>query len=174
LRGGPASEGLSAPKGAVKSEDAMISIRVKTALAVFVLLSFFAGASWAQMASGSDADSAGIKQNRHDAHATAMAYVEDGDFSSTTGVPSHGWKELDAHYNEIFTTFLKDAHRTDAVRSIRFLGPGVASVDIDWQMTGARTRDGKDAPNRKGLLTWIVSKQRDGQWKITIYHESVF
>jgi uncharacterized protein (TIGR02246 family) len=161
----------------------MISIRVKAALAAFLFVSFFGGLSWAQMASGSGADSAAIKQcvaawenawNSHDAHATAMAYVEDGDFSSTTGVPSHGWKELEGHYNDIFTTFLKDAHRTDTVRSIRFVGPGVASVDIDWQMTGARTRDGKDAPNRKGLLTWIVSKQRDGQWKITIYHESAF
>jgi len=135
------------------------------------------------MPANTDADSAAIKQcvaawedawNRHDAHATAMAYVEDGEFSSTTGVPSHGWKELEAHYNEIFTTFLKDAHRTDTVRSIRFLTPDIASVDIDWQMTGARTRDGKDAPNRKGLLTWVVTKQHNGQWMITIYHESVF
>jgi uncharacterized protein (TIGR02246 family) len=161
----------------------MISARLKITLAVLMFFSVSAALSWAQMASSNmDADSAAIKQcvaawedawNRHDAHATATAYVEDGDFSSTTGVPSHGWKELEAHYNEIFTTFLKDAHRTDTVRSIRFLGPGIASVDIDWQMTGARTRDGKDAPNRKGLLTWIVTKN-NGQWRITIYHESVF
>lgn len=160
----------------------MISARVKAALAIFLFSAFFAGMAWAQMASHSEGDEVGVKQcvaawedawNRHDAHATAMAYVEDGDFSSTTGVPSHGWKDLEAHYNEIFTTFLKDAHRTDTVRSVRFLGPDIASVDIDWQMTGARTRDGKDAPNRKGLLTWIVTKH-NGEWKITIYHESVF
>jgi uncharacterized protein (TIGR02246 family) len=159
----------------------MISTRLKMSLAVLLFFSISAVVSYAQMPS--DADSAAIKQcvaawedawNRHDARATAMAYVEDGDFSSTTGVPSHGWKELEAHYNEIFTTFLKDAHRTDTVRSIRMLGPGIASVDIDWQMTGARTRDGKDAPNRKGLLTWIVSKQPNGHWMITIYHESAF
>jgi uncharacterized protein (TIGR02246 family) len=153
-------------------------------LATFLLAAVFSvGIAKAQTTSNATSDSAGIRQcvaawedawNRHDAHATAMAYVEDGDFSSTTGVPSHGWKELEAHYNEIFTTFLKDAHRTDAVRSIRFLAPGIASVDIDWQMTGARTRDGKDAPNRKGLLTWVVTKQRDDQWMITIYHESAF
>jgi uncharacterized protein (TIGR02246 family) len=160
----------------------MISIRFKTALAVGLICALSGAASWAQMPAGSESDSAAIKQcvaawedawNRHDAHATATAYVEDGDFSSTTGVPSHGWKELEAHYNEIFSTFLKDAHRTDQVKSIRFLGPDVASVDIDWQMSGARTRDGKDAPNRKGLLTWIVTKHA-GQWRITIYHESAF
>jgi uncharacterized protein (TIGR02246 family) len=151
-------------------------------LAVFLFVSFSAAVSWAQMPSNMVADSAAIKQcvaawedawNRHDAHATAMRYVEDGDFSSTTGVPSHGWKELENHYNEIFTTFLKDAQRTDTVKSIRFLTPEIASVDIDWQMTGAKTRDGKDAPNRKGLLTWIVTKH-NGQWMITIYHESAF
>ena len=160
----------------------MFSAGAKFILAVLLLVSFSARPSWAQMHSNMDADSAAVKQcvaawedawNRHDAHATAMAYVEDGDFSSTTGIPSHGWKELEAHYNEIFTTFLKDAHRTDTLKSIRLLGPDTASVDIDWQMTGARTRDGKDAPNRKGLLTWIVTKH-SGQWMITIYHESVF
>jgi uncharacterized protein (TIGR02246 family) len=164
-------------------EDAMISSRLKVTLAVTLFLVFASGFAWAQMASKMDADSAAIKQcvaawedawNRHDAHATAAAYVEDGEFSSTTGIPSHGSKELEAHYNEIFTTFLKDAHRTDTVRSIRFLTPEIASVDIDWQMTGARTRDGKDAPNRKGLLTWVVTKQHNGQWMITIYHESAF
>jgi uncharacterized protein (TIGR02246 family) len=164
-------------------EDAMISSRLKMALAVSLFLAFSTALAWAQMPSKMDADSAAIRQcvaawedawNRHDAHATAAAYVQDGEFSSTTGVPSRGSKELEAHYNEIFTTFLKDAHRTDTVRSIRFLTPEIASVDIDWQMTGARTRDGKDAPNRKGLLTWVVTKQSSGQWMITIYHESVF
>jgi uncharacterized protein (TIGR02246 family) len=161
----------------------MFSIRLKLALAILLVCLFAGAASWAQMASKMDADSAGVKQcvaawedawNRHDAHATATAYVEDGDFSSTTGVPSHGWKDLEAHYNEIFTTFLKDAHRTDTVRSIRFLSPEIASVDIDWEMTGAKTRDGKDIPVRKGLLTWVVTKQHNGKWMITIYHESAF
>ena len=155
---------------------------MKTVLAAILFVSISASMSWAQMPTKMDADSTAIRQcvaawedawNRHDAHATAMQYVEDGDFSSTTGVPSHGWKELEDHYNSIFTTFLKDAHRTDTVKSIRFLTPDIASVDIDWQMTGARTRDGQDAPNRKGLLTWIVTRH-GGQWMITIYHESAF
>jgi len=163
-------------------EDVMNSSRLKMVMTVSLLLAFSSILGRAQTASSADADSAGIKKcvtawedawNNHDAHATAMQYVENGDFSSTTGVPSHGWKDLEDHYNTIFTTFLKNAHRTDTVRSIRFLAPDLASVDIDWQMTGAKTRDGQDAPNRKGLLTWIVTKH-NGQWKITIYHESAF
>ncbi len=122
----------------------MISVRVKTALAVILFISLPAAASWAQMPSKMDGDSAAIKQ--------CVAAWEDA------------WNH----------TFLKDAHRTDTVKSIRFLTPEIASVDIDWQMTGAKTRDGQDAPNRKGLLTWIVTKQHNGQWMITIYHESAF
>ncbi len=161
----------------------MISIRTRVALGVFLLfLSFSAVNSRAQMAPGTDADSAAIKQfvagfstdwNSHDAHALAMRYVEDGDFSNTRGVPSHGWKALEEHYNLIFGTFLKDAHRTDTVRSIRFLTPEIASVDIDWQMTGAKSREGAELPTRKGMLTWIVTKH-NGKWLITIYHESAF
>ena len=160
----------------------MVSNRLNLIAAALLVAFVPAGSSWAQMGSRTDADSAAIKQcvaawsdawNRHDARATAMKYVEDGDFTNTTGVPSHGWKALEDHYNEIFTTFLKDAHRTDTVRSIRFLNPETASVDIDWQMTGAKTRDGKDVALRKGLLTWIVTKQ-GGEWKIAIYHETAF
>ena len=160
----------------------MISTRTKSLLAGFLLVLFFAAISWAQKQPNMDHDSAAIKQsvaawetawNNHDARATAHCYVEDGDFSSTTAIDSHGWKELEEHYTTIFTTFLKNAQRTDTVRSIRFLSPEIASVDIDWQMTGAKTRDGQDAPNRKGLLTWIMSKH-NGQWMITIYHESAF
>ena len=160
----------------------MISNRAKSLLAVFLLVVFSAAGTRAQKQSGTDQDSAAIKQsvaawetawNNHDAPATAHCYVEDGDFSSTTAVDSHGWKDLQEHYNTIFTTFLKNAHRTDTVRSIRFLAPEIASVDIDWQMTGAKTRDGQDIPVRKGLLTWIMTKH-NGQWMITIYHESAF
>ena len=84
----------------------MITSRLKTALGVSLVLAFSSAFVWAQMPSKMDPDAAAIKQcvaawedawNRHDAHATATAYVEDGDFSSTTGVPSHGWKELEAH-----------------------------------------------------------------------------
>jgi uncharacterized protein (TIGR02246 family) len=157
----------------------MISAPSKTVLAVSALLCFSAAGSWAQMSSGREADTAAIKQavaefadawNSHDAHATAMRYEADGDFSSIKGETSHGRKELEAHYTTIFTTFLKNAHTTDTVKSVRFLTPDVASVDIDWLVNEPNAPGGV---LRKGLLTWIMTK-RDGQWMITIYHEFSF
>jgi uncharacterized protein (TIGR02246 family) len=157
----------------------MISVQLKAALTVLLFLAFSAASSRAQMPSTKDADTAAIKQsvaafadawNSHDAHAVAMRYVEDGDFSSIKGETSHGRKELEEHYTTIFTTFLKNAHTTDTVKSIRFLGPDIASVDIDWLVTEPNAPGGI---LRKGLLTWIVTKH-NGQWMITIYHESAF
>jgi uncharacterized protein (TIGR02246 family) len=157
----------------------MNSIQSKAALAVLLFLTFSAAGARAQMASNHDADTAAIKQfvanfadtwNSHDAHGVAMHYVEDGDFSSVKAEPSHGRKELEDHYNMIFTTFLKNAHTTDTVRSIRFLAPDLANVDIDWLVTEPSAPGGV---LRKGLLTWVLSK-RNGQWMIVIYHEQSF
>jgi uncharacterized protein (TIGR02246 family) len=143
-------------------EDAMFSTRARNVFVVFVLLSTSVGISWAQKPS-----------NMADADSAAMRYVEDGDFSSTQGNASHGSKELEEHYVSIFGTFLKSAHRVDTVKSIRFLTPTMASVDINWEMTGAKTPEGLDTPLRKGLLNWVMTKS-NGQWMITVYHESLF
>lgn len=157
----------------------MNSIPSKAALAVLIFLVFSAAGTRAQMASNRDADSAAIKQfvanfadvwNNHDARGVAEQYVEDGDFSSVKAEPSHGRKELENHYTTIFTTFLKNARTTDTVRSIRFLGPDLASVDIDWLVTEPSAPGGV---MRKGLLNWILTK-RNGQWKIVIYHEQAW
>lgn len=151
-------------------------ISSKVILVFSLFLVFSAAGSRAQMSSSRDADSAAIKQfvaqfadtwNSHDARGVAMHYVEDGDFSSVKGEPSHGRKELEDHYNMIFTTFLKNAHTTDTVRSIRFLGPDLANVDIDWLVNEPSAPGGV---LRKGLLTWVVAR-RNGEWKILVYHE---
>jgi uncharacterized protein (TIGR02246 family) len=152
---------------------------LKTVLTFLLFLAFLAPASRAQMAANRDADTASIKQfvadfadtwNHHDARGVAMHYVEDGDFSSVRGEPSHGRKELEDHYTTIFSTFLKNAHTTDTVRSVRFLGPDLASVDIDWLVNEPSAPGGV---LRKGLLTWVVTR-RNGQWMIVIYHEQSF
>jgi uncharacterized protein (TIGR02246 family) len=157
----------------------MKSVPLKAVLTVLLFLTFSAAAARAQMAANRDADTAAIKQfvadfadtwNRHDARGVAMHYVEDGDFSSVRGEPSHGRKELEDHYTMIFSTFLKNAHTTDTVRSVRFLGPDLASVDIDWLVNEPSAPGGV---LRKGLLTWVVTR-RSGQWMIVVYHEQSF
>lgn len=129
-----------------------------------------------------DADSAAIKQvvarfseafNHHDPQASATLFAEDADFTNMRGASDHGRTEIEGLFKGLFSGRLKDAHRTDSVKKIRFLNPDIALMDADWEMTGAKGADGEDVPLRKGLLDWVLTKQ-NGQWRITVFHESEF
>jgi hypothetical protein len=53
------------------------------------------------------------------------------------------------------------------------MSPSLISIDLDWEMKGARTRDGALRPPRKGTLNRVAVK-KDGRWEITSYHNSEF
>lgn len=151
-------------------------------IAVFVLALFCFSVSRAQKERTNDADSAAIRQtisnwsnafDHHDARSCAMWFVDDGDFVSVSGLTFHGRKAIEEHYVTSFSSTLKDAHRTDTVKSIRFLSPVIASVDVDWEMTGSRTAEGLERPLRRGLLEPVLVKE-NGQWQIAVFHETEF
>ncbi len=152
--------------------------------AVFSLaLSLFPSASRAQKtSSGSEADSAAIKHvvaefsdtfNRHDPHASAALFDEESDFTNMRGASRHGRKDIEQNYTTLYAGPLKDAHRVDKVKNVRFLSPDIAEVDADWEMTGTKAADGSSNPARKGLLDWVLKKV-NGEWLIVVFHESEF
>lgn len=110
--------------------------------------------------------------NKHDAHAFAMTFTEDADFTNVTGVHAQGRANVETFHARVFATLFKDSHQTAQIRSIRFLTPDLASVDVDWQMTGAILPNGTPMPNRKGLLNWLMAKQPGGSWLIGIMHNT--
>jgi uncharacterized protein (TIGR02246 family) len=148
-----------------------------------VVFLFVAPRSWAQAPSkADDVESAAIKQvvtdfnesfSRHDAHATAMNFAEDADFTNMYGAQRHSRKEIEERFTALFASNLKSAHRTDAVRNIRFLTPELASVDADSVITGSTAPDGSTIPPRKGLLIVVLTKQ-NGRWLISVFHEAEF
>jgi len=150
--------------------------------AALVALFCVTASSARQTSEGSDSDSGAIRQtisdwssafDRHDAHACASRFVEDADFVSVSGLTFHGRKAIEDHYVTAFSSTLKDAHRTDSVKSIRFLSPVIVSVDVDWEMTGSKTSNGSERPLRKGLLEPVLVKE-NGQWLIAVFHETEF
>jgi uncharacterized protein (TIGR02246 family) len=161
-------------------EAAMKRTRARATAVVFLLVSFPFAISWAKKSDA--ADSAAIKQvvsdfvdafNNHDAHAWAMPFAEDGDFTNVTGLTRHGRKEFEERFAGLFAGPLKNAHRTYSVKSIRFLSPEIASVDADWEMTGSKAADGSENPVRKGLFHWIMTRQND-HWLFAAFHEFEF
>jgi len=136
----------------------------------------------AQAVQSSEADSKAIKQvfavfyesfSRHDAHAAAMTFAEDADFTNMRGVHNHGRQEVEAWLAMLFAGNLKVASRTDIVKSIRFLTPEIAEVDADTVITGTKAVDGSDVPLRKGLMVTTMTKQ-NGRWFISVFHEVEF
>jgi uncharacterized protein (TIGR02246 family) len=165
------------------TEGARGSIHALVFLAIAMILLAPLPASWAQDSSKTnDADSAAIKQtfadfyesfSHHDAHATAMTFAEDADFTNMRGVHRHGRTDIEEWFASLFKGNLKASNRTDTVRSIRFFTPQMATVDADTVITGTKAADGSDVPPRKGLMIVTMTKQ-NGHWLISVFHEAEF
>lgn len=112
--------------------------------------------------------------NSHDVRAVAMTYAEDCDFVNNFGDVTHGRAGMEATFGPFMTGVYSATNQTGKVRSIRFLKPDVAAVDVDWEMTGAKNQDGTLRPTRKGIHSLVMTKQSDGTWLITIMHVHEF
>ena len=107
--------------------------------------------------------------NRHDAKAYADCFAEDVDFTNVFGLTVHGRAALEASHAAIFRTMFKDSIlRAEEVR-VRFIRPDVAAVDVRWAMTGARDAQGKEWPERHGLLSAIATEEA-GAWSLRVFH----
>ena len=111
--------------------------------------------------------------NRHDARAMCASVAEDVRWVGWRGDVSQSRKEVEDNHAALFTDLYKNTHRTDIVKSIRYLGPDLASVDDFWTMTGARTREGADWPYRAGYANFLMAK-RGGRWIVIVSHTADF
>ncbi|MGC2330123.1 MAG: SgcJ/EcaC family oxidoreductase, partial [Candidatus Acidiferrales bacterium] len=104
--------------------------------------------------------------NTHDVHAVAMTYTEDCDFVNNFGTLTHGRAQMEATFGPFMSGAYSETVQTGHIRTIRYLKPDVAAVDVDWEMTGAKNPDGSKRPTRKGIHSLILTKQSDGSWLI--------
>src|ERR1700730_4567579 len=111
--------------------------------------------------------------NRHDARAMCASVAEDVRWVGWRGDVSQSRKEVEDNHATLFADLYKNTHRTDIVKSIRYLGPALASVDDFWTMTGARTREGADWPYRAGYASFLMAR-RGGRWIVIVSHTADF
>ncbi len=111
--------------------------------------------------------------NKHDAYAFSMVFAEDANFTNVVGMEARGRVEIEKFHAPMFATRFKDSHLESDQIKIRFLRPDVAAVDVVWEMTGATDADGKPRPFRKGLLNFIMTKDK-GAWRIAVMHNMEF
>ena len=107
--------------------------------------------------------------NKHDAKAFALLFAEDADFTNWTGQGATGRDAIERYHEPLFATRFKTSHQTTENIKVRLVKPDVASVDIWWNMTGAMNGSGQPRPSRRGILSWIMTKE-EGKWSIKIMH----
>ena len=111
--------------------------------------------------------------NRRDARAMCASVAEDVRWVGWRGDVSESRKVVEDNHATLFADIYKNTHRTDVVKSIRYLGSELASVDDFWTMTGARTRAGADWPYREGYANFLMAK-RGGRWIVIVSHTADF
>ena len=158
----------------------MKSTRPVALLAMGAIISLGIGLSSKQIRSAQD-DAAAIKSlidgftaafNNHDARAVSLWFTEDADFINVQQATSHSRKGIEDHFVPLFSGRLKNAHRTYTLKNIRSIALDVASVTMDYTITGTTGPNGDELAARKGLYDWIVVKQQNGRWLISVLHES--
>jgi uncharacterized protein (TIGR02246 family) len=111
--------------------------------------------------------------NSHNAHAMCISLADDVQWVNWRGEPLGTRQAVEDEHAKLFADLYKNTHRTDVVKSIRFLNPELAVVDDYWTMTGARKRDGSDWPYRAGYSNFLMAK-RNGRWIVIVSHTADF
>ena len=111
--------------------------------------------------------------NRHDVRAFTRVYSDDAEVNTVIGTTVRGRKAIHEHHSGIFKTIFNRSHLRPGAIKVRVLSPEIAVVDTQWEMTGALEWDGKEIPIRKGLLSWIVKREREG-WLVKVMHNQEF
>ncbi|MGC2634408.1 MAG: SgcJ/EcaC family oxidoreductase [Candidatus Cybelea sp.] len=74
--------------------------------------------------------------NAHDAHAFALTFTPDADFTNVLGATAHGRTNIESFHAPVFATIFKASHLTGAIRSVRFLTAQLAAKPRNQSETG--------------------------------------
>ncbi|MHA4810815.1 SgcJ/EcaC family oxidoreductase [Flavitalea flava] len=107
--------------------------------------------------------------NTHDAPTFSMAFTDDADFTNVVGMGAHGRAEIEKFHARIFATWFKDSNLKITGKTVRFIKPDVAAVDVLWEMTGAKLPGRPENEFRKGLANLIMTKTGD-KWRVIVMH----
>jgi len=107
--------------------------------------------------------------NKHDVKAFASLFANDADFTNWMGQGATGRDAIEKYHEPLFATRFKTTHQATENIKVRLIKLDVASVDIWWNMTGALDDTGQPRPPRRGILSWIMTKE-EGKWMIKVMH----
>jgi uncharacterized protein (TIGR02246 family) len=109
--------------------------------------------------------------NRHDAQEWSKDFAPDADFVNIFGAVFQGQAEIEKRHAVIFSGLFKDSRTKVTIRRLVFLGPDVAVVDTDHEVSGhGALPPGVQNTDEAGVLRtrmkYVLKKIR-GKWLIT-------
>ena len=108
--------------------------------------------------------------NKHDAHAYADLFSEDGDVVNVVAWWWKGRAEIESNLTRMFASVFRESILTFTEVDVRFLTPDIAVAHARWKMTGAHMPPGLPEP-REGLQSLTVQKS-NGKWLIAAFQNT--
>jgi uncharacterized protein (TIGR02246 family) len=104
--------------------------------------------------------------NRHDYMALAGMWAIDGDHMEPDGATAKGRDAVATLFKRGHEGAFKHTQLQLSIADVWFLSGDVALVDGGYAISGIRTPDGVELPERRGHLTSVLLKEQ-GKWWIT-------
>ena len=114
-----------------------------------------------------------VAWNAGDGKAYASRLAPGASFTNLFGMVMYGAPAFEQRHVEILSTFYKGTTKVHAIRTLRFVTPDVAIVDIDNEVRGVvRPMPTGVAPQDGVVKTQLmeVFVRRDGKWWVEAYH----
>jgi uncharacterized protein (TIGR02246 family) len=114
--------------------------------------------------------------NAHDAAAFAEPWEDDADHVNNFGMAIVGRTSIEKAAAFIHSTMMAQSHSEVVVRSLRFLAPGVALLDLEQTLTGVGAGPGGPSPwtrdGRMQTMIKLVLRKTDGAWRVASFQNT--
>ncbi len=105
--------------------------------------------------------------NRHDTDAMAAAFANDAVLVNPSGRVARGPTEIAKLFeDEHQRGMMKGTHFSQRVTGARQVAPGLAFLDEDVTISGARDPSGRALPDQHVHGALLLARQHDGSWRV--------
>jgi uncharacterized protein (TIGR02246 family) len=110
--------------------------------------------------------------NAGDMRSTAPLFWEDADFVNVHGSHWHTRGEIVIEHVKRHELQLKDSVFTPLAITQQRIATDTALLHIRWKITGDHDLDGTKRAPRVGLMSWLMLRDGEGQWRIRASHNT--
>ena len=108
--------------------------------------------------------------NTHDPDQFAASFSQDAQFTDVLGNTAEGRNEVARLHVVPFARLFQHAELGVQQTPVKFLTDDVASVSLNWTMTGSTTAQGEPWPPRNGIMHMVLVRREDRWWPVLAHN----